>query len=64
MAYDKELEPVSRDLLIKELTALKYSIEGIDVENTSPLDVAHTLYNLANDAQVILNRLSGRAGPP
>ena len=41
----------------KDLTALKLSIEGIDVENESAFDVAHTLYNLANDAQVILNRL-------
>ncbi len=43
----------------KDLTALKCSIEGIDVENTSPLDVAHVLYNLANDAQVILNDFVG-----
>ena len=49
--------PIDHTRIRKDLIALKASIEGIDVEDSSPLDVAHTLYNLANDAQVILNLL-------
>ena len=46
------------------LTALKVSIEAIDVDHTAPADVAHTLYELANDAQSLLNLMQAIVQPP